>query len=170
MSLSIFESDGTLGQDESAVRLFTFWWTSVRPKWSNTTLQGLHQIFNGAFVQTFPRLLYTNPFTNFSNSGIGIGSQITGTGETLWSDAQVRAAIIAAFESIGIEGNAANLQISSRSMAELQGGQNLTLPGSTVNPLATTDGANDFLSDIWGVGRWPLIIGGAVLAVLLLRD
>lgn len=171
MRTSIFENDSTLG-DDRPVRLFTFWWDGIGYGGENWfgSLREAHDIFNGAFVQSFPRQLYTNPFTSYNASGIGIGSRLTGTGETLYSDAQLRAWITTAADRAGIGGNVGNLRISSQTIGDLQAGQNLQIPGSSVNPLATTDGANSFLAGLGADMKWPLVAAAAVITLLLIRD
>lgn len=159
------------------VRLFTFWWTGVSRADYNPndwfgvdpSMRDAHAIFNQAFVGTFPRLLYTNPFTNYTDAGIGIGSQITGTGETTWNDAQIRAAIIAGANAVGLTGDESNLRVSAKTINELQQGQNLQLPETTVDYWRTQDAYDSVFGDNGGAKKgasyalWIALGLGAVL-------
>lgn len=166
--------------------LFTFWWTGVRNANANpndwfadTSLRVPHSVFNNDFANAFPRNLYTEPFTSYSDSGIGIGSQITGTAETVGDETGIRNWIIQEAAHAGISGNPANLRISIKSIDQIQQGQQLQLPESTVHPLATTDGVNQALQDtidslrhslpdasILGMSTGVLIAVGIGVAVL----
>ena len=163
MHVSIFETDNTLGQTAD-IRLFTFWWDGIGyggPDWFGN-LRDAHACFNGAFAQSFQKLLYTTPFTSYNASGVGIGSRLTGTGETTFSDAMLRAWILTAADRCGIGGDPGRLTISSRSIAEIQQGQTISTPGTTVNPLVTTDGAKKATDWTWVA----LAVG---LAILILK-
>lgn len=172
MRLSIFDNDGTLGDAESdaAVRLATFSWPNVRSRFSNKTLGEAHADFNRRFVDMFPRLVYTNPFTSYTAAMFGItGSRLTGTCETRLTDPSLRAIISITAATSGIDGNSSEINISSYTLGELQAGAALTVPGSTVNPLATTDGVKALGSELFEQYKWPIIIGGGLAVLLLLR-
>lgn len=169
MNLSIFDNDDNLGQ-ESPVRLFTFAWPNVRSRMSNKTLGQLHAAFNARFTADFPRIANTTPWTSYTDAKFGITpSRLTGTCATRANDAVMRTWIIVTASTLGIDGKASDLQISSKEFAEIENGQVLNVPGITVNPLATTDGVNDFFSGLADDYKWPLVIGGGLLVLLLLR-
>lgn len=138
------------------VSLFTFYWNGVtnanyNPNdwFSDSSLRVPHAAFNDAFVRAFPKELYTTPFTNYTDaSNFGVGSQLTGTGETIGDVAGVKAWIIEEAGYAGIAGNPQNLNVSLRSIEQLQQGQQLDNTPGTVNPLATTDGANQAIQDL----------------------
>ena len=172
MNFSIFENDGNFGDDASdaAVRLVTFSWPNVRSRFSNMSLGQAHANFNRQIVNLFPRLLYTNPFTSYTAAAIGItGSRLTGTFETRLTDPVVRSIVSITAATNGIDGDSSDINISSHTVGELQSGQVLTVPGSTVNPLLTTDGFNKFKHDLFEQYKWPATAGIVVLALLLLR-
>lgn len=168
MNLSIFDNDGTLGEDTS-IRLISFSWNDVASLWSNKTLQQAHSEFNSLFTMSFPRMLYNGPFTNYTALGLGIGSQMTGMAETIMSDSQFRSVVYDLATGVGIRGDMSKLTVSGRTIAELQSGQTLTPSGSTVNPLVTTDGIAKLGSDLFETYKWPVIIGGGLLLGFLLR-
>ena len=168
MNLSIFENDGTLGQDTS-IRLVSFSWNGVASLWSNKSLQQAHAEFNALFTTAFPQLVYNRPFTSYTPLGLGIGSQLTGMAETVMSDSQFRSVVYDLATGVGIRGEVSSLNVSGRTIAELQSGQTLTQPGSTVNPLVTTDGIAKLGFDLFESYKWPVIIGGGLLLGLLLR-
>lgn len=170
MNFSIFENDGNLGQDAAAIRLLTFSWPNVRTRVSNQSLGQAHAVFNRRFTELFPRLLYTTPFTSYTNAALGItGSRLTGTCETVLSDNTMRSFIASAAAASGIDGNSNEMVISSHSIAALESGAVLNVPGSTVNPLATTDGVNALGSDLFEQYKWPLVIGTGIVVLLLIR-
>lgn len=171
MNFSIFENDGTLGDAyDGSVRLATFSWPNVRSRFSNRSLRDAHTDFNRRFVDLFPKLLHTNPFTSYTAAAIGIsGSRLTGTCETRLTDSVLRSIISITASTVGIDGDASDINISSRSIAEIEGGQVITVPGSTVNPLVTSDGVNALGSQLFEAYKWQIVVGAAVLGVLLLR-
>jgi hypothetical protein len=163
MHRSIFENDNTLGQ-AADIRLFTFWWDGIGyggPDWFGN-LRDAHACFNGAFAQSFRKLLYTTPFTSYNAGGIGIGSRLTGTGETTFNDAMLRAWILTAADSCGIGGDPGRLTISSRTISQIQSGDRLELPESSVNPLVTSDGAKKATD-------WVFIAAIAAFVLLIRR-
>lgn len=172
MNLSLFDNDDTLGDaaSDAAVRLATFSWPNVRSRFSNQSLGDVHAAFNRRFTDLFPRLLYTNPFTSYTNASFGItGSRLTGTCETRLTDSVLRSIISITAATVGLDGNSSDINISSRTIGEIQGGQVLTVPGSTVNPLVTSDGVSDLGSQLFEAYKWQIVLGGLVLGFLLIR-
>lgn len=154
------------------VRLFNFWWDGIGyggPDWFGD-LRSSHEVFNQAFVQTFPKLLYTNPFTSY-NGGLGIIalSRLDGTAETTWNDDMIRAGILAMADSVGISGDPSKLHISSASIGEIQNGASLQIPDTNVNPLATTDGVNAALKAATETSWYIYALGAVALALILSR-
>lgn len=150
--------------------LFTFWWDNVERAdynpndwFGESTLKPLHDNFNVAFTRTFPKLLYTNPFTAYTNANLWTGSRITGTAETNWNEQQTRAALLAGLRAVGFVGDESNFHLSMKTIQQIQNGEQLTLPETTVNPLATTDGADKAVKKIspWFYGA--LVLGALVI-------
>ena len=158
------------------VNLFTFWWDGVQNQnnsnWFGTSLSQAHAAFNYAFTKTFPKLLYTEPFTAYTDEAIfRVGSRITGTGETTWNEDQVRNAIIQGLTSVGITGDVNKLQISLKSIEQIQQGQQLTLPdNSNITTAFTEDGKNEILDNFTTGIKTPMLIAlVAIGALVLLR-
>jgi len=157
----------------TTIALFTFNWDGIRRADYNSSdwfdspdFHDNHTNFNNAFVRTFPRLLYTTPFTNYSNARIGVESRITGTGETNWNESQVRAAIIAGVNAVGLIGDTSRLQLSYLTLEQIQQGQNLEVIGNTnVNPLVTEDGAGEATKDF----TIYFALGAVAVIALLMR-
>jgi hypothetical protein len=169
------QRDTGLGSDGS-VRLFEFWWDGVSRSDSGGLRTG-HQQFNSDFVGTFWQREYTAPFTNYNDNGIGVGSRLFGLGETVESDAWLRQWIKAAAHDAGIHGDESRLQVFSHTIDEISAGASLPDAGTTVNPLATTDGVRDLIgTDPWkafaaglGITTTMLAVGGIAFLVLTLR-
>lgn len=167
-----------LGGDTQPVRLFEFWWDDVRA--GDGDLKWAHEQFNQAFVQAFPKLLYTAPFTSYTASSVAAGSRIQGLAETRLDDATLQTRIKAGIRAVGIEGDDSKFRLSAHSIEEIQGGANLDTPGSTVNPLATTDGVTKFATDLkngfekfaiaWGISQTVLLVIGGVVAYKIFLD
>lgn len=133
---------------DSGVRLFSFYWNDIKTAYDiygGGDLQPSYTQFDYAFVSQFPKILYSNPTTGYSNAGLGITSQLRGTAETTWTDDMIRAGIVAGANAAGFVGNASNLVIDSKSLDQIQSGSLLSQTPSTVNPLVTTDGVNKLL-------------------------
>lgn len=152
-------------------RVFNFWWDGVGYGGSDwfADLGTAHATFNQAFVQSFPQLMYTTPFTSYTPGGIGIGSRLSGLGETNYSDAQIRAWVLNAASVLDIVGDPSNLHVSSEEIGGVTSGigGSMQIPGTTVNPLVTTDGANALL-DLGGASSWYIYAAGAVILALVL--
>jgi len=153
------------------LRLFNFWWDGIGYGGSDWfgDLRTAHEAFNAGFSVAFPRQMYTSPFTSYT-SGLGIinGSRLSGLGETNYNDAGIRAWVLSAAEQAGITGDPSQLHVSSEPIG-YSDGTSMQIPGSTVNPLATTDGVNAAIGVLSETSWYLYAAGAVVLAVLLTR-
>lgn len=153
------------------VNLFTFWWNNVSNANANpndwfadNSLREPHLIFNEAFVASFPKLQFTAPFTNYTDRSIAANSRLTGTAETAYGIEAVKAWILEAAKIAGIKGNTWDLNISLKTINQIQQGDFLTLPdNSNINDIFTQDGSDKAKQQI------GLYLGMAAAVLIFLR-
>lgn len=164
----------TQAPSEQGVNLFSFQWRNVmRGGYDVSNLKPSHDAFNASFVRAFPRILYTNPFTTYTNGGLGIGSSVSALGETRLNRQQALAQISALLANAGFQGNPNDVQFSFDAV-----GRNTTIlaPQGTVNPLVTTDGANAAMDKFWdslgltlGVSATTAIVLAVIVGVIAIK-
>ncbi len=97
-------------------------------------LSARHAQFNQAFVKAFPKLLYTNPSTSFTEpigiASIGGESQIHAVGDTRATPEITKTVILNLLRNANIP-ISSNIIFSQRTIQELQSGATLTPPVNT---------------------------------------
>lgn len=170
-----------------SLSLFTFYWNGVKNAnynpndwFGDPSLREPHLIFNEDFARAFPRNLYTNPSTGYTDSGIGIDSQLRGTAETVGDYDSVRNWILQEAAYAGISGNPSMLHITINTIDEIQQGASVISGNApnTISPYITSDGLDQVLQDLIDKGKGVatgalktyVVIGGVFLALFLITQ
>lgn len=165
------------------VSQFNFYWDDVQLNWTDTfytdnaAWQQAANVFNQTFVQIFPQLANSVPFTTYTIPDVGIGSRLEGGGDTTYDKNGVINAIQEIATNAGFSGDANKLHVEVIPYSDIQSGSQFSNTPTSVNPMRlgtpATDLANatkQVLSDPLGIGiSTPVLLCVAAGMYILLN-
>jgi hypothetical protein len=177
----------TVQQNSTGISAFSFQIVSI----GSAPLKDRHAAFNQLFVSSFPRLLYTNPSTSYTEAGLagisyfGGQSQIAAVGETRLSPDQTKTKIKDLLRQAGVDAyQVGTINFDQKSIEQLQTGAKLIAPKNTADKKSVDSSGSSFESLIpslpkgsfldnlgtsLGVTTPIAIVAGAFLFVLITR-
>ena len=168
----------TAGPASGTISLFNFQWMSAYSTPYGNLDREAHASFNRALIQTFPKRLYTNPFSSYVDKGLTTRSRLYALAETTLSPSETKARIIELANQAGIQGSENNIIFGQKTINEIRQGQSLPDPGNAPSLNSLTKKAMGFdewfreTFDISPTAFFPIsyavAIGGGVLLLLLI--